>query len=90
MVVAPYQIQNPYGEVRIKSILELLKLEKSHLLIICKCRSIYFNTSVIKQIKKSIIRCSNVFELLRKKNKKTSAFPIHESWQDIGIKRIFF
>ena len=90
MVVSPYQIQNPYGEVKTKNTRIISIREKPTYMSYINAGVYIFNTSMIKLIKKNqSLDAVTFFELLRKKNKKTLAFPIHESWQDIGLKEDF-
>ena len=88
MAVYPYKTENPYGVVKTKDT-KIINIDEKPVSISYINAGVYiFNKSIINYIKQNQeMDAVTFFNLLRKKNKKTTAFAIHESWADIGIKK---
>ncbi|MDB9983196.1 nucleotidyltransferase family protein [Candidatus Pelagibacter sp.] len=88
MAVYPYKTENPYGVVKTKDT-NIINIDEKPVSISYINAGVYiFNESIINYIKKDqAMDAVTFFNLLRKKNKRTIAFAIHESWVDIGVKK---
>jgi dTDP-glucose pyrophosphorylase len=88
MAVYPYKLENPYGEV-VTEDTRILEISEKPVSVSYINAGIYiFKKSMLKYLKKNQKMDSvSFFKLLKKKNKKTLAFAVHESWADIGIKQ---
>ena len=88
MAVYPYEIKNPYGEVVTKEE-NILEIKEKPITISYVNAGVYiFKKKVLKYIiKNKKLDAVEFFNFLKKKNKKTLAFAIHETWRDIGLKK---
>jgi len=88
MAVYPYKSENPYGVVKTKDT-SIVNIDEKPMSISYINAGVYiFNKSMIGYIKKNqVMDAVTFFNLLRRKNKKTLAFAVHESWVDIGLKK---
>ncbi len=88
MAVYPFELENPYGEVKTKNG-KIIDIKEKPISVSYVNAGVYiFKKKILKYLKKNEIMDSvTFFNLLRKKNKKTLAFPIHETWSDIGLKK---
>ena len=88
MAVYPYEIKNPYGEVVTKEEYILEIKEKPVTISYVNAGVYIFKKTILKYIKKNEkLDAVEFFNFLKKKNKKTMAFAIHETWNDIGLKK---
>ena len=88
MAVYPYEIKNPYGEVVTKEE-NILEIKEKPITISYVNAGVYiFKKKVLKyMVKNKKLDAVEFFNFLKKKNKKTLAFAIHETWRDIGLKK---
>jgi len=87
MTVRNHEIQHPFGVVKTKGV-KIKNFEEKPILRSYVNAGVYaFTPAVFKFLKKNKgFDMPEVFERLRKNNKKTIVFPIHESWVDLGDK----
>ena len=87
MTVRNHEIQHPFGVVKTKGV-KIKNFEEKPILRSYINAGVYaFRPSIFKFLKKNkSFDMPEVFERLRKNNKKTIVFPIHESWVDLGDK----
>ena len=87
MTVRNHEIQHPFGVVKTKGV-KIKNFEEKPILRSYINVGVYaFKPSIFKFLKKNrSFDMPEVFERLRKNNKKTIVFPIHESWVDLGDK----
>ncbi|MDA9344666.1 nucleotidyltransferase family protein [Gammaproteobacteria bacterium] len=85
MAIKKYELQNPYGVVNTKG-LEIISFEEKPIQISYVNAGIYaINPSTLKYLK-SNERCDmpDFFERIKRKKHLISAYPIHETWADVG------
>ena len=85
MAIKKYELQNPYGVVNIKG-LEITSFEEKPIQISYVNAGIYaLNPSSLKYLKvNEPCDMPDLFELLKKNNYFITAYPIHETWADVG------
>ena len=88
MAIYPFEIKNPYGEV-VTEEEKILEIKEKPVTISYVNAGVYiFKKNILKYIKKNKkLDSVEFFNFLKKKNKKTFAFAIHETWKDIGLKK---
>lgn len=85
MAVYTHELQNPFGVVQTRGI-DITDYEEKPIFRNLVNAGVYsFKPSAIRLIKNSV-SCDmpTLFELIRQENLRTIAYPIHESWLDIG------
>jgi dTDP-glucose pyrophosphorylase/predicted transcriptional regulator len=85
MTIKKYELQNPYGVVNTKG-LEIISFEEKPIQVSYVNAGIYaINPSSLKYLK-SNERCDmpDFFERIKKNKNLISAYPIHETWADVG------
>ena len=85
MVVKPHEIQNPFGVVKVNNnnIVEIE--EKPFIKSNVNVGAYVLNNKILKYLKKNQrLDMTDFISSLIKKNKKIVAYPIYESWKDIG------
>ena len=85
MVVKPHEIQNPFGVVKVNNnnIVEIE--EKPFIKSNVNVGAYVLSNKILKYLKKNQrIDMTDFISTLIKKNKKIVAYPIYESWKDIG------
>tara|TARA_A100001011_G_scaffold120031_1_gene126641 strand:+ start:58 stop:1101 length:1044 start_codon:yes stop_codon:yes gene_type:complete len=87
MAVYPYKMQNPYGEVVIRD-QNIIKINEKPVSVSYVNSGVYvFKNKILKFIEKNrYMDAIDLFNLLKKKKRKTIAFAIHENWVDVGLK----
>lgn len=87
MTVRNHEIQHPFGVVKTSGV-KIKNFEEKPIIRSYVNAGVYaFKPSVFKYLKKRKgFDMPDVFEWLRKNNRKTIVFPIHESWVDLGDK----
>ena len=91
MTIKKYELQNPYGVVNTKG-LEIISFEEKPIQVSYVNAGIYaINPSSLKYLK-SNERCDmpDFFERIKKNKNLISAYPIHETWADVGRPMIYF
>ena len=90
MTVRNHEIQHPFGVVKTSGV-KIKNFEEKPIIRSYVNAGVYaFRPSVFKYLKKRKgFDMPDVFEWLRKNNRKTIVFPIHESWVDLGDKNQF-
>jgi len=85
MAIKKYKLQNPYGVVNIKG-LEITSFEEKPIQMSYVNAGIYaLNPSSLKYLKvNEPCDMPDLFELLKKNNYFITAYPIHETWADVG------
>jgi len=85
MAIKKYELQNPYGVVNIKG-LEITSFEEKPIQMSYVNAGIYaLNPSSLKYLKvNEPCDMPDLFELLKKNNYFITAYPIHETWADVG------
>ena len=85
MAIKKYELQNPYGVVNIKG-LEITSFEEKPIQISYVNAGIYvLNPSSLKYLKvNEPCDMPDLFELLKNNNYSITAYPIHETWADVG------
>lgn len=85
MAIKKYELQNPYGVVNIKG-LEITSFEEKPIQISYVNAGIYaLNPSSLKYLKvDEPCDMPDLFELLKNNNHFIAAYPIHETWADVG------
>ena len=85
MAIKKYELQNPYGVVNIKG-LEITSFEEKPIQISYVNAGIYaLNPSSLKYLKvNEPCDMPDFFELLKNNNHLITAYPIHETWADVG------
>jgi dTDP-glucose pyrophosphorylase/predicted transcriptional regulator len=85
MAIKKYELQNPYGVVNIKG-LEITSFEEKPIQISYVNAGIYaLNPSSLKYLKvNKPCDMPDFFELLKNNNHFITAYPIHETWADVG------
>ena len=85
MAIKKYELQNPYGVVNIKG-LEIISFEEKPIQISYVNAGIYaLNPSSLKYLKvDEPCDMPDLFELLKNNNHFIAAYPIHETWADVG------
>ena len=85
MAIKKYELQNPYGVVNIKG-LEITSFEEKPIQISYVNAGIYaLNPSSLKYLKvNEPCDMPDLFELLKNNNYFITAYPIHETWADVG------
>jgi len=86
MVVKPHEIQNPFGVVKVNNKNNIVEIEeKPFIKSNINVGAYVLSNKVLKHLKKNQrIDMTDFIALLIKKNRKISAYPIYESWKDIG------
>jgi len=85
MAVQHYIWQNPYGVVEVSGIEISGYQEKPHVRSLVNAGVYVLNPEVISDIPTArVINMPEVFEKARNQGKRTLAYPIHESWMDVG------
>ena len=86
MVVKPHEIQNPFGVVKVNNKNNIIEItEKPFIKSNINVGAYVLSNKILKYLKKNQkIDMTDFISLLIKKNKKISAYPIYESWKDIG------
>jgi dTDP-glucose pyrophosphorylase/predicted transcriptional regulator len=85
MAIKKYELQNPYGVVNTKG-LQIISFEEKPVQTSYVNAGIYaLNPSALKYLKKNTpCDMPNFFEILKNNNYLTAAYPIHETWADVG------
>ena len=85
MAIKKYELQNPYGVVNIKG-LEITSFEEKPIQISYVNAGIYaLNPSSLKYLKvDEPCDMPDLFELLKNNNHLITAYPLHETWADVG------
>ena len=85
MCISEYNIESPYGEVKLEQENIILIDEKPIHKFFVNAGIYIFSQSILKNLKKEIKKDAPEFFLeLKKKNKKIIIFPAHEEWKEIG------
>ncbi|MDB0041989.1 sugar phosphate nucleotidyltransferase, partial [Gammaproteobacteria bacterium] len=85
MAIKKYELQNPYGVVNIKG-LEITSFEEKPIQVSYVNAGIYaLNPSSLKYLKvDEPCDMPDLFELLKNNNHLITAYPLHETWADVG------
>ena len=85
MTIKKYELQNPYGVVNTKG-LEIISFEEKPIQVSYVNAGIYaLNPSSLKYLRKNQpLDMPDFFELLKSKKHLITAYPIHETWTDVG------
>lgn len=85
MAIKKYELQNPYGVVNIKG-LEITSFEEKPIQMSYVNAGIYaLNPSSLKYLKvNEPCDMPDLFELLKNNNHLITAYPLHETWADVG------
>jgi dTDP-glucose pyrophosphorylase len=85
MAIKKYELQNPYGVVNTKGI-QIISFEEKPVQTSYVNAGIYaLNPSALKYLQKNTpCDMPNFFEILKNNQYLTSAYPIHETWRDVG------
>ncbi len=85
MAIKKYELQNPYGVVKTKG-LEITAFEEKPIQVSYVNAGIYaLNPSSLKYLKQNTpCDMPNFFETIKNNNCLISAYPIHETWADLG------
>jgi len=85
MAIKKYELQNPYGVVNTKG-LEIISFEEKPIQISYVNAGIYaINPPALKYLQiNEPCDMPNFFERLRNENNLILAYPIHETWSDVG------
>lgn len=88
MGVYPFKLENPYGEVKTLEG-KIIDIYEKPITISHVNAGVYvFSKKVFKFLKENqYMDTVNFFKILKQKKYKTLAFPIHEFWADIGLKK---
>ena len=85
MAVVEHKIQHPFGVINSDGI-NLTSFEEKPIWKTNINAGIYvLNQSVIKLVKRNeVVSMPDIFKRVQMRNKKTTIFPIHEKWMDLG------
>ncbi|MDC0029917.1 nucleotidyltransferase family protein [Pseudomonadota bacterium] len=85
MTIKKYELQNPYGVVNTKG-LEIISFEEKPIQVSYVNAGIYaLNPSGLKYLRKNQpCDMPDFFKLLKSKKHLVTAYPIHETWADVG------
>jgi NDP-sugar pyrophosphorylase family protein len=85
MAIKKYELQNPYGVVNTKG-LEIISFEEKPIHVSYVNAGMYvLNPSSLRHLRKNQpCDMPDFFNLLISKNHLVTAYPIHETWTDVG------